>query len=170
MKETGSDGCKRRFKQVLCSTLLGLLCAAVVKTQEAHQHQHELGKVNFTISCSVSAQKQFNRAVAWLHSFEYEEAEKAFTDVAVTDPRCGMAHWGIAMSNYHPIWGPPSVAELKKGLNAIEKAKSVGARTERELHRGDRVFLQRLRQAGPSDARISLRRSHGASLSPLPVR
>src|SRR6185503_9943094 len=52
---------------------------------------------------------------------------------AATDPRCGMAHWGIAMSNYHPIWAPPSVAELKKGLNAIEKAKSVGARTEREL-------------------------------------
>lgn len=132
MKETGSAGCKRRFKQVLRATLLGLLCAAAVKAQEAHQHQHEPGKVNFTISCSVSAQKQFNRAVAWLHSFEYEEAEKAFTQVTFTDQKCGMGYWGIAMSNYHPIWAPPTVEELKKGWDAIEKARSVGARTARE--------------------------------------
>ena len=120
------------------AVLVAFLChAPLAGAQEAHQHAHshteELGRVNFPVTCTPQARRQFNRAVAWLHSFEYEEAEKAFTDVAVTDPRCGMAHWGIAMSNYHPIWGPPSVAELKKGLNAIEKAKSVGARTEREL-------------------------------------
>ncbi len=78
------------------------------------------------------AQRQFNRAVAWLHSFEYEEAEKAFTEVTVTDPRCGMGYWGIAMSNYHPIWAPPTAAELQKGSRAMEKAKVVGARTQRE--------------------------------------
>jgi tetratricopeptide (TPR) repeat protein len=132
MKETRSAGCKRRIKQFLCATLLWLLCAAAIKAQEAHQHQHELGKVNFTISCSISAQKQFNRAVAWLHSFEYEEAEKAFTQVTFTDQKCGMGYWGIAMSNYHPIWAPPTEEELKKGWVAIEKAKSIGARTERE--------------------------------------
>jgi len=106
------------------------------RAQEAHQHQHEhsekLGRVDFPVSCATQAQKQFNRAVAWLHSFEYEEAEKVFTEVTVTDPRCGMGYWGIAMSNYHPIWAPPSAAELKKGWEAIEKARSVGARTQRE--------------------------------------
>jgi tetratricopeptide (TPR) repeat protein len=108
--------------------------------QEGHQRQHthshepseKLGQVNFNVSCSPEAQRQFNRAVAWLHSFEYEEAEKAFTEVTVTDPRCGMGYWGIAMSNYHPIWAPPTAAELQKGSSAIEKAKAVGARTERE--------------------------------------
>ncbi len=132
MKETGSAGCNRWLEQFLCATLLWLLCAANVKAQEGHQHQHELGKVNFTISCSVSAQKQFNHAVAWLHSFEYEEAEKAFTQIILTDQKCGMGYWGVAMSNYHPIWAPPTVEELKKGWGAIEKAKSFGARTERE--------------------------------------
>src|SRR6267143_1272857 len=43
-----------------------------------------------------------------------------------------MSYWGIAMSNYHPIWAPPSGAELQKGSSAIEKAKSVGAQTQRE--------------------------------------
>ena len=132
IKETGSAGCNRWLGQFLCATLLGLLCAASVKTQEAHQHHHDLGKVNFPISCSVSAQKQFNRAVTWLHSFEYEEAERAFTQGTRTDQKCGMGYWGVAMSNYHPIWAPPTMEEVKMGQAAIEKAKSVGARTRRE--------------------------------------
>ncbi|HKO59609.1 MAG TPA: hypothetical protein VJV03_00485 [Pyrinomonadaceae bacterium] len=107
-----------------------------VRAQEMHTHQHEhsarLGRVNFPISCSRAAQQKFNRAVAWLHSFEYEEAEKAFAGVADTDPRCGMAYWGSAMSNYHPLWAPPLTAELQKGKAAAENAQRVGARTKRE--------------------------------------
>ena len=98
-----------------------------------HRHEaSELGWVNFKVSCTPPAQKQFNRAVAWLHSFEYEEAEKAFTEVAAIDPRCGMAYWGVAMSNYHPLWAAPTPAELKRGWEVIEKAKAAGARTQRE--------------------------------------
>jgi tetratricopeptide (TPR) repeat protein len=116
--------------------VMSLLCHISVSAQEGHRHTHDtsekLGRVNFTISCNLQAQRQFNRAVAWLHSFEYEEAEKAFTEVTVTDPRCGMGYWGIAMTNYHPIWAPPTAAELQKGSSAVEKAKVVGARTQRE--------------------------------------
>jgi len=104
--------------------------------QEMHPHKHEasesLGVVHFAVSCKPQAQTQFNRAVAWLHSFEYEEAEKAFTEVTVTDPQCGMGYWGVAMSNYHPLWVPPTPAELKKGWAAVEKARAAGARTPRE--------------------------------------
>ena len=104
--------------------------------QEMHPHKHDasekLGVVHFEISCKPQAQKQFNQAVAWLHSFEYEEAEKAFTEVTVTDPQCGMGYWGVAMSNYHPLWVPPTPTQLNKAWSAVEKAKSAGARTERE--------------------------------------
>lgn len=132
MEETVPAVRNRWIEQFLRATLLGLLCAAAVNAQEAHHHQHKLGEVNFPVSCSVSARTQFNRAVAWLHSFEYEEAEKAFTQVTLTDQKCGMGHWGVAMSNYHPIWAPPTAEEVKKGQAAVEKARSVGARTERE--------------------------------------
>lgn len=132
------------MKQTL--PLIALLTAALssallfqprpTRAQESHGHHHEssdqLGRVNFNVSCTPAAQKQFNRAVAWLHSFEYEEAEKSFTQVTATDPRCGMGYWGIALSNYHPLWAPPTAAELQKGARAIEKAKYVGARTQRE--------------------------------------
>ncbi|MDQ4122205.1 MAG: hypothetical protein M3209_12265 [Acidobacteriota bacterium] len=117
--------------------LATFLCSApVTKAQEAHQHQREhsekLGRVNFSVSCNAQAQKQFNLAVAWLHSFEYEEAEKVFREVTAADPSCGMSYWGVAISNYHPLWAPPSANELQKGREAVEKAKSIGARTERE--------------------------------------
>ena len=131
---------KRSFLIVILLTAALLNQAHSAKAQMGHQPQHthrhdpseKLGQVNFTISCNRQAQRQFNRAVAWLHSFEYEEAEKAFTEVTVSDRRCGMGYWGIAMSNYHPIWAPPTAAELQKGSNAVEKAKVVGARTQRE--------------------------------------
>ena len=105
-------------------------------SQEMHPHKHDpsesVGVVRFPVSCKPEAQKQFNRAVAWLHSFEYEEAEKAFTEVTVTDPQCAMGYWGVAMSNYHPLWAPPTPAQLKTGLDAVDKAKAAGARTPRE--------------------------------------
>lgn len=117
------------FIASLCQTL-------PVRAQMEHQHQHDpaeqLGRVNFEVSCTPEARRQFNRAVAWLHSFEYEEAEKAFAEVTVNDPRCGMGFWGVAMSNYHPLWAPPTASELQRGLKAAEQARSVGARTQRE--------------------------------------
>ena len=113
-----------------------LLFPARTTAQAAHQHQHEhtdkIGQVHFPVTCTPQAQKQFNLAVAWLHSFEYEEAEKVFTEVTATDPRCAMGYWGIAMSNYHLIWAPPTATELQKGLAAVEKATTIGARTPRE--------------------------------------
>ena len=119
--------------------LVSFLSAVVFSSavaQETHPHRHDpsekLGVVNFKTSCTPKAQKQFNHAVAWLHSFEYEEAEKTFTEVAVADPQCGMAYWGVAMSNYHPLWVPPTPAELKKGWSAVEKAKAAGTKTQRE--------------------------------------
>ena len=40
----------------------------------AGQAQEKFGQVNFPVSCSAAAQKQFNHAVAILYSFWYEEA------------------------------------------------------------------------------------------------
>jgi len=119
------------------SLLVACLCATPpANGQEGHQHRHDpaekLGQVNFKVSCSPPAQKQFNRALAWLHSFEYEEAEKAFTEVTLTDPRCAMGYWGVAISNYHPLWAPPTAAQLQKGLSAVAKAKGLAAPTLRE--------------------------------------
>src|SRR2546426_7999085 len=86
------------------------------------QHHHDLGSVHFPVSCTPAAQKTFDRGVALLHSFWYDEAEKTFSEVARID--CAMGYWGIAMSLYHPIWVPPTPADLKKGAAAVVRAKS----------------------------------------------
>ena len=120
------------------AAMISVLCFSPTRAQEMHPHTHthapaeKLGQVNFPVSCNASAQKQFNRATALLHSFWYEEAEKAFAAVAKDDPKCVMAHWGVAMSLYHPVWAPSTPAELKKGWAAVEKAKSVDAKSDRE--------------------------------------
>ena len=95
--------------------------------------QEKLGKVDFPISCSTEAQAQFNRAVAMLHSFWFPQAPKAFTAVSEADPGCAMAHWGIAISQRaNPLVGAPDPAALKRGLASVERAKAIGAKTQRE--------------------------------------
>jgi tetratricopeptide (TPR) repeat protein len=122
---------------LLCSFLTAItLGQSTFANAQGHQHKHEpgakVGRVNFKVSCTPKAQAHFNLAVAWLHSFEYEEAEKAFTEVATIDPPCAMAYWGVAMSNYHQLWAPPTPDEMNRGLNAVSKAKTVSAKTQRE--------------------------------------
>ena len=91
-----------------------------------------VGKVTFPITCAPDVQSDFDRGVALLHSFFYEEARRVFTAVAERDPKCAMAQWGIAMTWWHPIWTPPTPDEMRAGKAAIEKAMSLEAGSDRE--------------------------------------
>jgi hypothetical protein len=117
-------------------TLLFLGLALAATGQEDHaKHQHDvagLGTVNFSTSCNDFAKLSITRGVALLHSFGYEESRRAFMQAAKADPACGMAHWGVARTWYHPIWAPPSPDELKQGAAALDQALAAGAKTERE--------------------------------------
>jgi hypothetical protein len=91
-----------------------------------------VGEVRLATSCRPAVQKEFERAVALLHSFFYDEARRAFTDVAAKDPGCAMAEWGIAMTLWHPIWTPPSPEEMEAGKKAALRAQSIGGKTDAE--------------------------------------
>ena len=93
----------------------------------------QLGEVNFPVSCSAAAQKDFNRAMAMFHSFWFEPAKESFAKVLKQDPECGMAHWGIAMMSMgNPFAWPPNANALKAGAAALVEAQGVGAKSERE--------------------------------------
>ena len=93
----------------------------------------QFGRVLFETSCTPEAQKQFDRALAMLHSFFFPETVKAFNAIPQTDPTCAIAYWGIAISQRpNPLVGPFDAATLKRGLDAIEKGEAVGAKTRRE--------------------------------------
>ena len=111
--------------------LIGLLILSILAADDRHGHTG-LGTVHFPVSCTPEAQNIFEHGVALLHSFWYDQAERTFSQALRTDPACTMAYWGIAMSLYHPVWSPPTPADLRKGSAAIEKANSIGAKTQRE--------------------------------------
>ena len=107
-----------------------VLMLALPLAAAAHDGE-TLGSVHFPISCSPTAQADFQRAVALLHSFWYEEALTAFTAITTAEPTCAMGYWGMAMSVYQPLWAPPSAAMLAKGSTAIAKGRGLNA-TPRE--------------------------------------
>ncbi|HET8622919.1 MAG TPA: hypothetical protein VFM14_05105 [Gemmatimonadales bacterium] len=117
-----------RNQLALLSTLWFAPLFGVSGQQHDHDHTYagrpgeKLGRVVFPSGCSSTAQPKIERAVALLHSFWYEEAEKGFAETAAAEPGCPMAHWGQAMSVLHPLWTPPVPAEAERGLRAAEAA------------------------------------------------
>jgi len=128
------------MKKIWLKFAFALLASAVTAAVFAHSGDpkdktkgEKLGKVLFKTSCTPEAQKQFERALGMLHSFFFPETVKAFTAIPDTDPGCAIAYWGIAVSiRPNPLVGPWDAATLKRGLDAVEKGKAIGARTERE--------------------------------------
>ncbi len=92
----------------------------------------QFGSVNFEMTCDEKATDDFNLAIELLHSFEYDESEKVFAKIIDESPGCAMAYWGVAICNFHPLWNPPTEAELQKGTKAIEIAKAIAKKSERE--------------------------------------
>ena len=122
---------------LLLTTVLLCICAAPAD-DDAHHHDdmapQQLGTVHFPTSCVIEVQAQFERGVALLHSFWYEEAEKQFNQIAQEDPRCAMAHWGVAMSLWHQLWNQPDRKTIKRGLAEVKKAK--GLHSTNDVERG----------------------------------
>jgi hypothetical protein len=119
------------------STLIAALVAiAPMAAQNTHQHGDagKFGVVTFTTSCSADAQPSFGRGLTLLHSFEFGPAIEGFTSAAEKDPACGIALWGVALAR----WGNPfaagikPAAQLQPGAAAVDRARSAGAKSERE--------------------------------------
>jgi tetratricopeptide (TPR) repeat protein len=108
----------------------------IVSRAQVHQHAtpEKLGTVHFATSCNELAQTDFNRAVALLHSFQFDSAIQAFNAVLAKDPTCGIAYWGIALSDWSNPFalGAKDKSQLQAGHESAEHGKSVGAKTERE--------------------------------------
>jgi len=102
------------------------------------------GKIEFPISGAAGVRPEFERGVALLHSFFYEEARRIFTGMAQKDPNCAMAQWGIAMTWWHPIWTPPTPEEMKAGTAAIDKATEMIRPAERDATDRERRFIAAL--------------------------
>lgn len=123
----------------------------------------QLGQLHFPVSCADEAQEAFDHAVMLLHHMTYPQAQAAFTRVTELDPDCAMAHWGVAMTVFHPLWPDrPGPDELRLGLEAVRRAQALEPPTERE-----RLFIASadafFQNAGNGDYWERIRRWAGAS-------
>jgi hypothetical protein len=113
--------------------VLGFCCAMASSHANAqlNAHQH-FGKVHFSIACTNGVQEQFDLALAMLHTFSFPDAAKTFTAVAQKDPDCAMAYWGIAATAIGSLYGGRPGPMALQGGQAVEKAKAIGGKNERE--------------------------------------
>ena len=146
----------RKFAAALAALTIS---GAQVRAQAAHQHPagdaEKLGKVSFSTTCEAAVQPRFERAVAMLHSFWFDEAHRAFDQVANDDPACAMAHWGVAMTLLgNPLIGQPLPApRLAAALAAAERAGALSAKASP-------------RERGYIDAALALYRDVGPDRRP----
>ena len=123
------------MKSYMVLVPIALALATAARAQEEHHHHpvpEHLGTTHLETSCSRAVTPAFDRAVALLHSFTYEEADAGFADVAARDPTCAMAHWGRAMTHYHQLWDVPVGPGLAAGVAEIGQAAMMKTSTPRE--------------------------------------
>ena len=123
--------------------LLAILLGSASLPAQEHHHElsaEEVGSVQFATSCSKAVAVSFNRAVALLHSFQYEHAREAFNEISKQDPSCAMAQWGVAMSHYHGLWRNGDTAA---GRLALKKAQQLAASNDATTPR-EKAYLDAL--------------------------
>jgi tetratricopeptide (TPR) repeat protein len=113
-------------------SMKGMAMGAEGAPASAAQMQERLGTVSFAVSCEAGTQAYFDRGVALLHDFWYEEARNQFERIEASDPGCAMAHWGVAMSAFHQIWDRPDAASRALGWKEMQAAQALPVKTERE--------------------------------------
>ena len=129
-----------------------LLNVSALLADEGHHHalsEQEVGSVHFTTSCSKAVQTSFQRAVALLHSFQYEQARAAFDDISRQDPQCAMAQWGVAMSHYHGLWHS---GDLAAGREALHRAQQTASRNTATTPR-ERSYIDALSEIYKEDGK-----------------
>lgn len=120
------------------ASLLAFTLTAVVTLGPCHpvlaqdNSDQKLGKVHFETSCNETAQRRFDRAMRYQHSFWYSASKEIFEETLKADPECAIAQWGIALALLYNPHTPVPAPNLPLGLAAIETAKAIGAKTQRE--------------------------------------
>ena len=126
------------------SLLAALLAVSISQGSPAYAQEDDtarLGSVHFATSCNEAAQRRFDRGMRYEHSFWYSAANEVFDDVLKADSTCAIAYWGKALALLSNPHNPVPAANLPLGLAAIEKAKSLNAKTKRERDLIDALSL-----------------------------
>lgn len=86
---------------------------------------------------SPKAERYFNQGLGFYHGFNHGAAIRSFQEAARLDPKCAMAHWGIALASgphiNFPMVPPPAAALAWKELQLAQQHASKASPVERAL-------------------------------------
>jgi hypothetical protein len=170
--ETLIDKARVRFNFLgMQKTLALLACFVGVTALSAGRDKlpgplfENLGNLHHPVTTASSrAQRYFDQGLTLLYGFNHTEAIRSFRSAATLDPRCAMAHWGVAYA-LGPHVNRPMTAEdtagawtalqqavaLKEGVSAREQAyitaleRRYQARHEDDRSALDRAFAEAMR-------------------------
>jgi Tfp pilus assembly protein PilF len=114
---------------------LGIAGCATQDAHEGHGAQARLGNVNFPVSCNAEAQREFNVAMAYYHSFAWNQMQQPLEHALKADPSCGMVHWLRTLASLNNPFAWPTIispAVLSEGPRLLQTAHTTGLRTQRE--------------------------------------
>lgn len=111
---------------------------ATMAQTHGHDSSAGSGKVHFQVDCNESAQREFNTALAYFHSFDQvgkNRVTPALDRALAADSTCGMAHWLRALALLdNPFAWPGAISAKAKSdaVSALESARKTGLKSQRE--------------------------------------
>jgi hypothetical protein len=122
-------------RTTIAALSLALAACATQDPHEGHGGHARLGKVNFAVECNAAAQRHFNVAMAYYHSFAWAQIREPLERVLEADPGCGMAHWARALASLDNPFAWPGIispAALGQGPEILQAARTTGLKSQRE--------------------------------------
>jgi hypothetical protein len=128
-------------------TALAAAALCAILPAGAHEGDGKLGTVHFQVGCNADAQREFDLAMAYYHSFAWEQMDAPLDRTLKADSACGMVHWVRALASLENpfVWpGNVSAKTLADGAALMEQARKTGLSTQRERDYVDAlaVFFQ----------------------------
>jgi len=125
----------KSFQILVCSAVVFATCNALAAKEPLYDG---LGSYSRKVTTnSAEAQRYFDQGFGFLHGFNHRAAIRAFQQAAELDPKCAMAHWGVALAcgpHINAIAVPAPAAELAwKELQLAQKNAGSGSQVEQAL-------------------------------------
>ena len=100
----------------------------------------------------MSAQRWFDRGLAWTYGYNHDEAVFCFREAARADPDCCMAQWGIAYAagpNYNKDWHEFDQADLVRSVEVTHAAALEAKRLATHATSLERALIDALQARYP---------------------
>ena len=127
---------KSKIFQILVSSAVVLVTCHMLAAKEPLYDG--LGSYSRKVTTkSAEAQRYFDQGLGFLQGFNHRAAIRAFQQAAELDPKCAMAHWGVAIAcgpHINSMAVPPPAADLAwKELKLAQKNAGNASPVERDL-------------------------------------